>query len=314
MTQNNDLIIFEENLTAEGLKKIAEEAKNFPTVAETKEDYNLVLEHHKRFKRLHVAVRGRADELIKIKKTDFQLAKTKISNDLNIVLGIIEPIRDNLALARENWDDKIKEEKRKKAKIEAKRQQEEMERQQKIQDEFYAYDMNKLFDDKAALKAQQEKLDREKYEFECEKSRLSFDDAWLEAEESEITLTECDQQHEIEKENYEPITGGFDPFGIDGLPVAGDEDLTASYKKDVQRPFVDDDLPIAPDLQKVADKMDKQGDRLKKLIISTKNLCFDVESELMTGFESQKITDHLYTFNQQLISFIDHFPEFDKKD
>lgn len=182
------IIIFEENLTLEGLQRLKQEAENYPVKADTKETYKLVYEQHQRFKRLHVAVRKKAEDLIKTAKSDFEAERDKINADLQFVLDVIEPIRDKLETARTDYEAAEKEEKERLAREEAERQQAELKRQQEEQARLEAErlaeqeaERQRIADEAAKIEAEKTKLERERYEFECEKSRLDFDAAWDEA-------------------------------------------------------------------------------------------------------------------------------------
>ena len=192
-----ELTIFEENLTADGLAKIEEEAKTWPAVASNKQDYDLIYEQHQRFKRLRIACTKKASELIKIERESFKKSESKIKHDLAFVMRILVPLEHQLLEARTEWDNAIETKKKEKADALALEQKIEFERQeaereiirlaQKEEADRLKAEADRLKTQDDAIKASKEKLDRERREFEIEKGRLSFDEAW-EAAWAEIPL------------------------------------------------------------------------------------------------------------------------------
>lgn len=220
-----EIIIFEENLTAAGLQKIQAESKNWPAVAETKEQYDLIYSEHQRFKRLRLAVTKKQKELTQTEKQKFENEKNRINKDYDFVMSVLSPLEKQLADSRKDWDERKKAEAEEKAKIEAEKQRLEFERQEKIREEQQIvrdheqglkenaeFDREKQRREDLArieaerksaaderdrqqeneareleaanisLEAERHKMKMERYEFECEKSRLSFDEAWEESE------------------------------------------------------------------------------------------------------------------------------------
>ncbi|MEJ2043665.1 MAG: hypothetical protein P8X74_03790 [Reinekea sp.] len=252
-----NLIIFEENLTADGLAKIQEEAKNLPAEATDKESYKLVYDQHQRFKRLHVAVRKKADELIAQHKSTFESEKADIEKSLGYVLGIIEPIRDKLGTARKKYDAEEKARKEAAAAEEAKKQQEEFERQQKIRDEIDAHEENRLFDERRQIEEEKAELAEQKRQLEetkklidlakthietngtpftqeqldIELNRLSFDETWKEAHEHDQQDLEFETLSKTDI--YINIDPGVTNDELSDLPISEDllEDADYEAKK-----------------------------------------------------------------------------------
>lgn len=222
--QKQALTIFEENLSAKGLVELQEESKLWPAKATTSSEYKIVADQHKRMKRLHVAVRRKADEFVNIEKEKYNVEKTKIKTDLSTVLSVLDPLVKRLGTARSDWDDKIKADKQAKVDAEAKKQRLEFERIQKVKDTAQAWIDNEEFDERkkeleslkaelenkkiieekltaalvektkisAELKVEHEALTQDLYVVECLNSRLEFkeayedamSDGWFESEEA----------------------------------------------------------------------------------------------------------------------------------
>jgi hypothetical protein len=228
--EDDALIIFEENLTADGLDAIIEESKTWPTVAHTPDQYKIVYDEHQRFKRLSLAIRKRAKEYHEEAKSIFTDRKEKIDNDMKFVLGKINPLILKLGNSRQRYDDETEAYKIQAAMIEAERQEAEFKRQELIRatqrrlqeekDEDDALRADYLRDEivawteyereKQRLKDQdlaneKARLERERYEFECEKTRLSVDEAKIEAYRfpdgytAECTAEVMNDQFDIEK-------------------------------------------------------------------------------------------------------------------
>lgn len=190
-----ELIIFEENLTAGGLDKIIEESKTWPITASNKADYDLVYKEHQRFKRLELACRKKATDLEGEEKSRSRKYIAKIRKDLEFVQGILKPLILQLGDSRQRYDDETEAYKMNAAIDMAVAQEKEFKRQEMIRLHVQALDEDALFDHRKKLAAKAEKqrikdkelaaaeaeLRRDRYEFECEKSRLSFDEAWGDA-------------------------------------------------------------------------------------------------------------------------------------
>lgn len=170
-----DLIIFEENLTLEGLERIKQEAEQYPVTADTKESYKTVYDQHQRFKRLHVAVRKKAEDLIKSAKSDFEAERDKINADLKFVLDVIEPIRDKLETARTDYEATEKAEKERLAREEAERQQAELKRQQEEQARLEAERLAEQKRIEAEQEAERKRLADEAAKVEAEKAALAYE-------------------------------------------------------------------------------------------------------------------------------------------
>lgn len=215
------LVSFNEKITAPGLIEMQAEVDLLPTVATDEAEYNTVFVAHQRFKGIHLACRRKAEELTKKLKENFKTAKadnktalellkttfatdtTRITEALAHVLEKIDPINKQLATAREDWDVEQDSIKTKKAEAVAAKQAIEQDRihrarcydqawiecadwnadkaetarldQERIDTDERQAAQQKVLDNAA------EKLKQDKYEWDCERSRLEPDEAWTEA-------------------------------------------------------------------------------------------------------------------------------------
>lgn len=173
------LTIFEETLTESGLAQITTDSAALPEIAKNETDYNLVYEFSTRLKRLSVAVRKKEKALQKKLKSVFHTDRDKIKKDKDFVMSVIDPIQGRLLLSREyieDWKEAVRENKARDAQAvqqaEFKRLNKERAQQAKEKKAELAAESKRLQDEK-------DKLARERYEFECEKSRLSVDECWI---------------------------------------------------------------------------------------------------------------------------------------
>ena len=286
MTDKNgsvELTIFEENLTADGLAKIEEESKTWPTVASNKQDYDLIYEQHQRCKRLRIACNKKADELIKEEKLKFEGSKTKIKLDLDFVMAVLRPLEKQLLEARTEWDNAIETKKKEKAdalaleqKIEFERQEAEREKirlAQKEEADQLEAEADRLKTQDDGIKVSKDKLNRERKEFEIEKGRLNFDEAWEDGYRTEqveingelIKVDLKDSASEI-KEKIKKDPGGIQK-GIDLAKVA-------------EKCGVTDE-----ELAEIKDKITKTGVSSQKAGEALNKLGIKIESHIQEGIE-----------------------------
>lgn len=275
MPKNKDLIIFEENLTLEGLKNLQAQAETWPTRASDKSEYELVYSEHQRMKKLRQLVTKKKTELINEEKVNFENVKKKIDNDYITVMAFLEPIENKLANARELWDAEIAAYKEKEAREEAEKQRREHERQQYINDWFAAHEENA-------------RIDKEKAEGELRqiKTCLNFDDAWLDAQEFlESTREELPVKPQSIKTELPGLTGNM---------VYPDSRTRTKL--------------IDPDKKPIGDMMSERSrvENIKRNAISLLNT---MVSEISIEFKSDEIQNHVLNFITQIKRFIEFFPE-----
>lgn len=289
VTMDTDLIIFEENLTLEGLKHLQEQASTWPTRALNKPEYELVYSEHQRMKKLRQLVTKKKTELINEEKVNFENAKKKIDNDYITVMAFLEPIENKLALARELWDAEIAAYKEKEAREEADRQRKEQERQQFLRDWIHAHEENQLFDERKKLEREKAVLEAEKQKIQC----LNFDDALEDAQEfigfydearkefidSAILIAESDSQKR-ENDEVNPCSISF-PKGTTGDMVYPDR------KKNINVEIV----------------------RIESIKSKVSRILNDLYFETHAGFKNDKVQFHILNFIDQVKNFIENFPE-----
>jgi hypothetical protein len=335
--KTSDLIIFEENLTAEGLELILEESKTWPVVAHTPDQYKIVYDEHQRFKRLSLAIRKRAKEYDNEAKKIFTERKDKINNDMEFVLGIINPLITRLGDSRQRYDDETEAYKIQAAMIEAERQEAEFKRQELIRatqrrlqeekDEDDALKADYLRDEivawteyereKQRLKDQEladekARLERERYEFECEKTRLDTNEAWEFIEKYHADKREASEKaKKASSENYVNCLSqeqldillerlGFDEAWDeahsdwpDGKPMKiSNIRKTELYQKEVTRPWSDDDstpLQDLSDFQEVVDDKPKIYGSIEKVIEIMEPAIAGLEKEHTAELEDRRM-------------------------
>jgi len=345
------LTIFEETLTESGLATITNQAAELPAIAKTDTDYNLVYEFSTRMKRLSVAVRKKEKSLQKDLRSDFNTGRGKINKDLEFVLGVIDPIITATITAREYIEDEREAYKEKKARdaqaiqqaefkrLEAERvriateaeterqriaDEAESERQRLAAEQQAELDAAKVEAESerlrldaaaAALLAEHEKLLRERYEFKCEKSRLSVDDAWAAWRPQADNVPADDNFMDLP----EPATASGPPWDNPNAdPIS---DLAEFAKNEPAEPaefetFADAtggvatvpaDIimndPAQKENQAIAD------DRPSILRVNTrmKEIIGSLEWCQQVGFESQTASDSLYQLIESVTAAADKF-------
>jgi hypothetical protein len=299
------LTVFEESLTKESLEKISREAALLPQWAKTELEYDQAYEFSTRLKRLSTACRKREKAIQKELRKNYNEQKQKIKKDLEFVLGIIEPLITKSVESREYiecWKLAIKQDKARTLAAEQERERIRIEIW-KAWDE--AHEMNDKFDrdrleairqeqeriaeqerqakQAEELKAAEEKLKRERYEFECTKSRLNFDEAWKCAYPEPVTV-ESDASSETKpattNDDHEKILPALEP---DDYPASTSEEPVVAYKVVKSAPIAELTLDIKlskPDQGPVLDLEPEPVYKQDKfIVINRKNLKYLNESD-----------------------------------
>lgn len=339
------LTIFEETLTEEGLAKINEKALQMPAIAKTKIEYDQVYEFSTALKRASVAARKKIKELKSDLKAQYNEAKGKIEKDLDFVLNIISPIITNLLTAREHCEAEIEAWKelaarKAAAELEKERLRKNAAKQKLLDDEKQrqaeAAELQAKKEEDLKLAA--EKLERERYEFECDKTRLSADDAWLhwagiiaEKErqdkaipEIEINLTspgptDSDINELAEFAKNEPAEPVETIAIADQKIEVKESDTTVEIQEKVDSAMsrtdtivtitadlIVNDPSAIPDniaLQQLTDDTQK----IKNIQAFIETTLTILENHQAGGFESQQATSALYVFIGSIKAAADHF-------
>lgn len=247
------LTIFEETLTEVGLQAISTEAELLPEIAKNKKDYDAVYEFSTRMKRLSVAVRKKEKALQSDLKSAYQTDRAKIQKDLEFVLGVIDPLIASSMKAREYIEAETEAHKENKAReaaaaqmaeqarIQAERErlqrEEEARQEQERQRQAEAAEAHRK--EEARLAAEREKLERERYEFECSKTRLDFDEAW---EDGKINFSKW-----VTPEGLDRVIGDAAQEVIQTpMPDADVETLKEFFKSDSEPSSTDTFADITP--------------------------------------------------------------------
>lgn len=284
-----DLIIFEENLTIEGLKNLQAQAETWPTRARDKSEYELVYSEHQRMKKLRQLVTKKKTELIKDEKISFENIKKKIDNDYITVMAFLEPIENKLAKARELWDAEIAAYKEKEAREEAEKQRREHERQQYINDWFAAHEENARREKEIAHREKQAAEGELKQIKEC----LSFDDAWLDAQEF-LESTREERRKFVEELPVKPQSIKTELPGLTGNMVYPDSRTRTKL--------------IDPYKKPICDTMSERS-RVENIKRNAASLLNTMVSETSVEFKSDEIQNHVLNFITQIKRFIEFFPE-----
>jgi hypothetical protein len=227
----NEIIHFEPVITIDALNLIQEQAKKFPAAVNNKKEYDEVYGHHQKIKKLRIAVDKKSDDLVKHEKLKFEKAKETILLEEIRILGILKPIEESLHDTRLSWELEQARIKKEKSEAIAKKQREEIERQQKIKDEIEAHEENARFDQRRKEEAERQ---AEKERLEAENKRLKEERESFEREKAAFeSKKKIESEPEISNDDLKKISEA----GIAG--AAGGKQLAKDYDA-VENPIVGD--------------------------------------------------------------------------
>lgn len=278
----NNLIKFDDSVSAQALTDLQEHVKLLPAVITTEKEFKTIYENYQNVRRLRIAVGKQSEELVKSFKTTFEIAKKEIQGKESAVLKILTPIEFELKSTRQLWEDKVTAEAEEKAAELAAQQEKEFNRADIIRKWDQAHLENQAHDQKILDDIERERKDEE---LKAETERLKKEKEEFEA-----------KQLEFKKQVDE-----FEAYKVDGDFDASPEKIAEKSEQSIKEYFdhekIREPLEISPDMKKKGVKIqelsqDEVNEALKPVYENDPD--FDPRSLNHTDQESDECTEYEY--------------------